>query len=247
MATKYPTMNWELPNTAEAFKIFKQKLLLVCEDNEIKEDKKIARKIMIGIDDEGLKHLNASNLTEDDKEKPAKLWKFFDDQLRVSVNFRIHRLALMQYRQQEGESLDEFVTRARTLGQQCSFEVKDLQERIIELIIASTPMEPFRRELLGKGPDLTLEDVVKEGRQHEAAFKGTQQLEDLYKSHPQMTVHSIKNDKKSETNNVAIVGENTNTETVLHTIQSAAMVETWATGRSSAVNSSVTTKRTSQR
>ena len=34
---------------------------------------------------------------------------------------------------------------------------------------------------LGKGPDLTLEDVVKEGRQHEAAFKGTQQLEDLYK------------------------------------------------------------------
>ena len=138
MATKYPTMNWELPNTAEAFKIFKQKLLLVCEDNEIKEDNKIARKIMIGIDDEGLKRLNASNLTEEDKEKPAKLWKFFEDQLRVSVNFRIHRLALMQYRQQEGESLDEFVTHARTLGQQCNFEEKDLQERIIELIIAST-------------------------------------------------------------------------------------------------------------
>ena len=148
---------------------------------------------MIGIDDKGLKRLNASNLTEEDKEKPAKLWKFFEDQLRVSVNFRIHRLALMQYRQQEGESLDEFVTRARTLGQQCNFEEKDLQERIIELIIASTPMEQFRRELLGKGPDLTLEDVVKEGRQHEAAFKGTQQLEDLYKPHPQMTVHSINN------------------------------------------------------
>ena len=83
MATKYPTMNWELPNTAEAFKIFKQKLLLVCEDNEIKEDNKIARKIMIGIDDEGLKCFNASNLTEEDEEKPAKLWKFFEDQLRV--------------------------------------------------------------------------------------------------------------------------------------------------------------------
>ena len=202
---------------------------------------------MIGIDDEGLKRLNASNLTEEDKEKPAKLWKFFEDQLRVSVNFQIHRLALMQYRQQEGESLDEFVTRACTLGQQCNFEEKDLQEWLIELIIASTPMEPFRRELLGKGPDLTLEDVVKEGRQHEAAFKGTQQLEDLYKPHPQMTVHSIKNDKKSNTNNVAIVGENTNTEIVLHTIQSAAIAETWVTGRSSAVNSSVTTKRTSQR
>ena len=80
-------MNWELPNTAEAFKIFKQKLLLVCEDNEMKEGTKIARKIMLGIDDEGLKRLNASNLIEDDKEKPAKLWKVFEDQLRVSINF----------------------------------------------------------------------------------------------------------------------------------------------------------------
>ena len=130
------------------------------------------------------------------RKKNARLWKFFEDQLRVSVNFRIHRLALMQYRQQEGESLDEFVTRTRTLGQQCNFEEKYLQERIIELIIASTPIEPFRCELLGKGPDLTLEDVIKEGRQHEAALKGTQQLEDLYKSHPQMRVHSIKINNK---------------------------------------------------
>ena len=73
MATKYPTMNWELPNTAEAFKIFKQKLLLVCEDNDIKEDKKIARKIMIGIDDKGLKRLNASNLTEWSMKSPLEL------------------------------------------------------------------------------------------------------------------------------------------------------------------------------
>ena len=79
-------MNWELPNTAEAFKIFKQKLLLVCEDNDIKEDKKIARKIMIGIDDKGLKCLNASNLTEEDKEEPAKLWKFPVNNLRRQMS-----------------------------------------------------------------------------------------------------------------------------------------------------------------
>lgn len=156
----------------------------------MQDPKKVARKIQIGINDEGLRRLNASSLSEVDKEDPAKLWKFFEDQLRVSVNFRIQRLALMQYRQQEGESLDDFVTRARTLGQQCEFKEEELQERIIELIIASTPMEPFRRELLGKGKQITLEQVVCEGRQHEAASKGTRQLEDLYKSGT--TVHTLK-------------------------------------------------------
>ena len=66
------------------------------------------------------------------------------------MNFRIHRLSLMQYRQKEEESLDEFVTRVRTQAQMCEFEDKEMQERIIELVIAGTKMEVFRRELLGK-------------------------------------------------------------------------------------------------
>ena len=70
--------------------------------------------------------------------------------MKVAVNFRIHRLSLMQYRQKEEESLDEFVMRARTQAQMCEFEDEEMQERIIELVIAETKMEVFRRELLGK-------------------------------------------------------------------------------------------------
>ena len=187
MATKYPLMNWQAENVPETFKIFKQKLLLVCEDNEIQEPTSIAWKIKIGLDDEGLRRLNASTLTEKDKKLPAKIWKFFEDQLRVSVNFRIHRLSLMQYRQKEGESLDEFITRTRILGQQCEFTEAELQERIIKLVIASTPMEPFRRELLGKDSTFTLEDLITEGRKHEAVSKGTRQLETLY----QQQIHTV--------------------------------------------------------
>ena len=57
------------------------------------------------------------------------------------------------------------------------FTDAELQERVIELVIASTPMELFRRDLLAKGKTLTLETVLKEGRQHEAASKGTLKLE----------------------------------------------------------------------
>ena len=197
MASKYPSMNWDSPNLPETFKLFKQKMVLVCEDNEVTEDEKIARKIKIGLGDEGLSRLNVSGLPEDEKKKPDKLWQFFENQLRVSVNFRIHRLSLMQYRQKEGESLDEFVNRARSLAQQCNFTEQNLQERIIELIIASTPMEPYRRELLGKGEDITLDDVIKLGRQHEAAFHGAQQIESLYTPKSGVDLHAIKTNPRN--------------------------------------------------
>ena len=108
MASKYPSINWGSPNLPETFKLFKQKMVLVCEDNEVTEDEKIARKMKIGLGDKGLSRLNVSGLPED-KKKPDKLWQFFENQLRASVNFRIHCLSLMQYRQKEGESLNEFV------------------------------------------------------------------------------------------------------------------------------------------
>ncbi len=52
------------------------------------------------------------------------MWSLFETQLKVAVNFRIHRLSLVQYRKKEDESLDEFVTRART--QMCEFENKEM-------------------------------------------------------------------------------------------------------------------------
>ena len=37
------------------------------------------------------------------------------------------------------------MTHARTQAQMCEFEDKEMQERIIELVIAGTKMEVFRR------------------------------------------------------------------------------------------------------
>ena len=173
-------MNWAAHDVADTFKLFKQRLLLVCEDNEVTNNEKIAGKIKIGLGDEGLRRLNASGLTDDDQKDTAKLWELFETQLKVAVNFRIQRLSLMQYRQKSDESLDEFVTRARAQAQLCEFTEKEMQDRIIELVIAGTRMEIVRRELLGKDKDLTLHDVLTEGRRHEAAALGTDRLKSLH-------------------------------------------------------------------
>ena len=71
--------------------------------------------------------------------------------------------------QRSEESVDDFVTRARTQALKCEFEESELEERIIELMIASTPIEAFQRELLGKA------DALAEGRRFEAILAGRQE------------------------------------------------------------------------
>ena len=215
---KIPSMNWNAPNVADTFTLCKQRLLLVCEYNDVTENERIARKIKIGVGDEGLRRLNASGLSDVEQKNPAKLWSLFEKQLKVAVNFRIHCLSLMQYRQKEEESLDEFVTRARTQAQMCEFEDKEMQERIIELVIAGTKMEVFRRELLGKEKGLTLQEVLNEGRKHEAAALDTMQLQ------------GRKSTMSRQRNDAGTVGWSTNIDNVQHSGTPATRVETKVTG-----------------
>lgn len=198
MAAKYPTMEWDCAaeDLPEEFGLFKQRMELVCEDNGVTDSAQIARKIKIGLGNKGLRRLNASGLRETDLKVPSKIWAFFEAQLQVTVNFRIQRLLLMQMRQRSDEGLDDFITRARTQAQRCEFTDAELQERIIELIIAGTHMELYRRDLLAKGKELTLNAAIQIGRQHEAAAKGSQHIEDL--SRETAELHSIRRKKATQ-------------------------------------------------
>ena len=80
-----------------------------------------------------------SGLTDEEKRKPDELRQFFENQLKVNINVRINRLPFMRYRQRPEEHLDQFVIRARTLGLKCDFSDMELSERLLELIISSTP------------------------------------------------------------------------------------------------------------
>ena len=88
-------------------------MALCLQDNNVQDPKKQAIKIKIAVGNEGLRRLNASSLSNDDQQNPAKLWSTLEDQLKVRVNFRIHRLELMRYRQNTSESIDEFDVEAR--------------------------------------------------------------------------------------------------------------------------------------
>lgn len=87
-------------------------------------------------------------MTDEDKQDPDQQFKLFEDQLNTRVNFRIHRMELMTYRQRDSDTTDECGNRACRKGKLCEFVASELDERIIELIIATTPIEALQKHLL---------------------------------------------------------------------------------------------------
>ena len=112
--------------------------------------------------------------------------EIFEDHLKLNVSFRIHRLHLMQYRQHKDENMDDFVTRVRTLALKCNFTEAELSERLLELIIASTPYEGFRNDL-GQEKGHSLMTAVETGRKYEALSAGGKQINDLSQSQGNIT------------------------------------------------------------
>ncbi|XP_063956823.1 uncharacterized protein LOC135154503 [Lytechinus pictus] len=146
-------MNWEATDLPEEFQLFRQRMELILADQDITDQRKVSMKIKIAVGNEGLRRINASGLSETDKEKPQELWRLLEAQLKVNINFRIHRLELMRYRQKTDETIDEFVTRCRDKAKNCDFEEAELNERIMEPVIASTPSLEFQKSLLDQPKD----------------------------------------------------------------------------------------------
>ena len=93
---KYPELNWQSHNISEEFKLFKQRMTLTFTDNEVNDKAKQSVKIKLAVGNEGLQRINTSGLSDADQDDPNKLWKLFEDKLKVKVNYRVHRLEFSQ-------------------------------------------------------------------------------------------------------------------------------------------------------
>ena len=100
-------------------------------------------------------------------------------------------MELMTFRQNEHETTDEFVNRARHKGSLCDFGEHELVERIIELIVARpTPHELLQKHLLDQDKGYSLGHVLTEARKYEAIAAGKQSLQSLRTPH--LNVNEVK-------------------------------------------------------
>lgn len=192
-----PEMVWDSENVAESFKMFKQRLELYFITKKVPKENEVAH-ILLQIGEKGLRMYNAMTLTDEEKKSSKIVFQKLSEQIEPAEHFRVSRLKLMSMRQAKSESLDDFVTRAQLQAQKCVFDAAaELEERLIELIISSTPIEEFQRKLLEQEKGVKLADVVKMGRTFEATASHVEQLQTMAGSASISTIKS--NNRPSQT------------------------------------------------
>ena len=191
MANQIPTLDWGAGNIAESFKLFQQrmKLYFTIKNTPVAEQ---VPTILLATGDEGLRRFNSWSLTALQSADPEVIFTCFLEQLEPPDNFRISRLKLRKFHQRADESLDMFVNRCKLLANQCDFKEDELNERLVELIISSTPMADFQKELLNKPKGMKLCDTLALGRSHEASANHVRELQQLHSGPVRQSVDGIK-------------------------------------------------------
>ena len=178
---KCPQMDWTHEPLVDPFKAFQARMILYLEDLEVTEPAKQATKIKIAVGDEGMRRILASGLTEAEQKVPEKVWTLIEAEVDASVkiNFRVHRLEFARMKQKTDETISQFLSRLRDKATKCEFGKAELNERLIEMVILSTPHDEFCKELLTKPKGHPVNEVLERGREYEAIAASTISLKKL--------------------------------------------------------------------
>ena len=119
--------------------------------------------------DEGDDILSSFSLAEDDKNKYDAVKQAFENHFFKKRNPIFERAKFNQRKQEEGESVDTFVTALHTLVKHCEYEA--LQDQMIRDRLVVGLRDAVLSEKLQMEPDLSLEKAVSYARQREAVKK----------------------------------------------------------------------------
>ena len=180
-------MDWDNHNKSQAMSLFQQQCQMIIRKLKITDKQDQVDEILLRTGNKGILKFNSWGLDTEDKKNPDKIWEKFLEYGTSDQNYRVARLALRNMRQKgdgEPESFDSFISRLRLQAVQCSFKAvkadnetnSELDERLIEQLIAGTIYNEVQKELLGKDSKLTLDKALKVAKHHEASDNHMKQL-----------------------------------------------------------------------
>ena len=106
--------------------------------------------LLLATGEEGLRRFNSWSLTAEEKKDIQVVFKRFVEQLEPPENFRIARLKLSKFQQQQDESIDDFTNRCKLMAQKCDFSEEEQNEQIIEL----------QKDLLSKAKGYKVQEAI---------------------------------------------------------------------------------------
>ncbi|KAK6170572.1 hypothetical protein SNE40_018935 [Patella caerulea] len=173
----------------ETYTLWKQGINIY-SSTTAKTGEKLVPFILEALDDDGLKIFNTFDLTQDERKNPDAIFQKFEERLKISKpNFRAARLDLHFYYQRKDETLDEFYTKCNEKTAQCEVNPDEEKERILEQILASTPIPDFQKWLLSQKADVTIDAILETGRQYKTPLHNIQHIKD--RSTNQVTFNAI--------------------------------------------------------
>ena len=186
-----PSFDWNSPDRAQSFKEFRQLSNMWFNVKHIKKEDQF-NYIVMWSGKEGLRMFNTWGLDETQCADPTNIWTRFENQVQPKENFRIHRLEFQRFRQDNSESIEDFVLRCKSKGSKCLFQsAAMLEERIIEVLISGVRYPEVQKLLLAKDVKLTLDEAITMAKAHEASTVHMKQLESI----GQTNIHAVQNTK----------------------------------------------------
>ena len=126
-------------------------------------------------------------VTEEDRIKLDVLKSKFEEYVNPRKNTVFERYRFWEYKQQEGETIDQFITELKTRAKSCEFG--DQHDSMIrDRIVFGVSDTRLKERLLRESSDLTLEKAASLCR---AAEVSENQLKELYSSETK-PVHAVK-------------------------------------------------------
>ena len=172
-----PIMDWAASNITETFRKFKRRVGTIFAGplKDLDEETKVNYlKLFLG--DEGQDIVEGFSLSATNAKKLDKHWEKLDEYVKPKSNFRVARAQLRVLKQEQGESVDNFLTRARVLIDDCQYTDKDQQ--LLDTLVFGFSSTEVQKKLLVRGPDLTVEDAAKIARSEETSTKHIAAVDD---------------------------------------------------------------------
>ena len=173
-------MNYWYAGKRQIWWNFKQQCELFFSVKGIAENKQVDH-ILLLLEKEGLRRYNSWSFGKDtDRRNLAVIWEKFLEQIEPQINFRIARFCLQNYSQKETENIDDFLAKCRLQAQKCKFsDEPEMEERIIDQIIAGTKFPELEKQRLSKNEAMTMSEVLNTCRSYEASINYMRQMDEL--------------------------------------------------------------------
>ena len=177
-----PSLDWKSANLPDEFRKFKRSCEFIFKGPLKDETEEVkVQYLLMWVGPDGADIRDSWQLATADESKLNIHWQKFESYVRPKSNFRVARFQLRALKQDTGETIDSFLTRAKVILAQCNYS--NPQEMLLDTLISGVNSETVQRKLIGKDESLTVDKALDIIRTFESTQSQMSDIQDTRKVH----------------------------------------------------------------